>query len=77
MSDPSPFTLFNGCSSSLGGGGGGEQKQQLSVKLKDLIMKHPREKQTYSKQHENDLLNSSKRFLALAYGSKAEVINQH
>ena len=36
------------------------QKQQFSDKLKDLVMKHPREKQTYSKQHENDLLKSSK-----------------
>ena len=45
----------------LEGGGGGEgggvwQKQQFSDKLKDLIMKHPREKHTYLKQHENDLL---------------------
>ena len=57
MSDPPPFTLFNDCPLEGWGGGGGEgewQKQQLSDNLKDLIMKHPREKQTYSKQHEND-----------------------
>ena len=61
MSDPPPFTLSNDCPLEGGGGGGGGQKQQLSDKLKDLIMKHPRDKQTYSKQHENDLLKSSKR----------------
>ena len=56
MSDPPPFTLINDCPLDGWGGGGGWQKQQLSDKLKDLIMKHPREKQTYSKQNENDLL---------------------
>ena len=59
MSNPPNFTLINDCP--LAGGGGGGQIQQLSDKLRDLLMKHPREKQTYTKQDKNDFFKSSKR----------------
>ena len=69
--EPSSFYFINDCPFEEGGGGGGVTKQQLSDKLKNLIIKHPREKQTYSKQHENDLLKSSKRLWpSYAYGQE-------
>ena len=63
----------------MGGPQSGGQKQQLSDKLKDLMMKHPREQQTYSKQHENDLLKKIVNVYgsSYAYGSKAGVINEN
>ena len=86
MSDPPPFTLVNDCPLEgvmvvvvAVGGGGGWQTQQLSDKLKDLIMKHPREKQTYTQN--NPRMTYSKVVnvygSSYAYGSKAGVINQN
>ena len=70
--DPPPFTLINGCTLEEARG---DKNNNFLKKLKDLIMKHPREKQTYSKQHENDLLKSSNVYgSSYVYGSKAGVI---
>ena len=55
-----PFTLINDCPLE-GGGGGCVTKTTTSWHTERFDNETSAKKQTYSKQHENDLLKSSKR----------------